>query len=370
MKLRVCSMPSSSAHGIQRHNRARFASISACNSSASAASSGRRWISFDSGKRNIGPVSPTAARSAPLAFAPVHTLVTGGAGFIGSNLVEALIARGDTVAVLDNLTTGNRANVAADARLHEADVRDEDAVDGVFAERAPELVFHLAAQIDVRKSVASPAFDAGVNVGGTAVMLEAARRYGVRRFVLASTGGALYGEAETTPTNEAAAIAPLSPYGAGKAAAESYCALFSRLHGLSTASLRLANVYGLRQDPRGEAGVVALFCAARLDGRDATVFGDGSQTRDYVFVGDVVAAFIAAALSSATGEFNIGTGVETSVLELAAALELAVVHAPERLGEVRRSCLDASAARAELSWSAGTTLADGLQQTLAWARTL
>lgn len=300
----------------------------------------------------------------------MHALVTGGAGFIGSNLVDALIADGHTVAILDNLTTGARANLNPDARLHEVDVRDEAAVESAFVERPPDLVLHLAAQIDVRRSVTAPAFDAGVNVGGTAVLLEASRRHGVRRFVLASTGGALYGDADAIPTRETAPLAPMSPYGAGKAAAESYCALYARLHGLSTASLRLANVYGPRQDPRGEAGVVALFCAARLDGRSATVFGDGSQTRDYVFVSDVVAAFVAAARSSATGAFNIGTGVETSVLELASVLDLAVVHAPERLGEVRRSCLDAAAARAALSWSSGTALAAGVQRTLAWARSL
>jgi UDP-glucose 4-epimerase len=300
----------------------------------------------------------------------MHALVTGGAGFIGSNLVDALIAEGHTVAVLDNLATGRRANLNPDARLHEVDVRDADAVDRVLAEQPPDVVFHLAAQIDVRRSVSAPGFDAAVNVAGTAVLLEAARRHRVQRFVLASTGGALYGEAERIPTPESAPIAPMAPYGTGKAAAESYCALYARLHGLATASLRLANVYGPRQDPRGEAGVVAMFCAAKLDGRTATVFGDGLQTRDYVFVGDVVAAFTAAGRSSAAGAFNIGTGAETSVLDLAAALELGVAHEPERLGEVKRSCLDPSAAREALSWSPTTTLADGIERTLAWARTL
>lgn len=296
----------------------------------------------------------------------MRSLVTGGAGFIGSNLVDALIAAGDTVAVLDNLTTGRRANVHPDARLHEVDVRDEGAVDRVLGER-PETVFHLAAQIDVRRSVAAPGFDACVNVGGSAVLLDAARRHGVQHLVLASTGGALYGEADVVPTPESAPIAPLSPYGAGKASAESYCALFTRLYGLSTVSLRLANVYGPRQDPHGEAGVVAIFCAARLDGRRATVYGDGLQTRDYVFVGDAVGAFMAAGRSSVPGAFNIGTGVETSVLGLAAALELDVEHEPERPGEVKRSCLDASAARAALSWAPATSLAAGLDGTLAWA---
>ena len=298
----------------------------------------------------------------------MHALVSGGAGFIGSNLVDALLGAGHSVAVLDDLTTGRKANLSPDAQLHKVDVRDDHAVDRALAAQPPDVVFHLAAQIDVRRSVSEPGFDAGVNVAGTAVLLEAARRHGAQRLVLASTGGALYGEADEIPTPEAARLAPMSPYGTGKAAAESYCALYTRLHGLSTASLRLANVYGPRQDPRGEAGVVARFCAARLDRREATVFGDGLQTRDYVFVDDVVAAFAAAAGATATGAFNIGTGVETSVLELAAALGLGVVHAPERLGEVKRSCLDASAAGAVFGWSPGTSLADGLGRTLTWAR--
>jgi UDP-glucose 4-epimerase len=300
----------------------------------------------------------------------MHALVTGGAGFIGSHLVDALIAEEHTVAVLDNLTSGSRANVNTDAHLHEVDVRDADAVDRVLGERPPDVVFHLAAQIDVRRSVSAPGFDAAVNVAGTAVLLESARLHRVQRLVLASTGGALYGEADAMPTPESAPIEPMSPYGTGKAAAESYCALYTRLHGLPTTSLRLANVYGPRQDPRGEAGVVALFCAAKLEGRTAAVFGDGLQTRDYVFVGDVVAAFMAAVRSSATGAFNVGTGVETSVLDLAAALELNAAHEPERLGEVKRSCLDPSAAGAELAWSPAITLSEGLDRTLEWARTL
>jgi UDP-glucose 4-epimerase len=300
----------------------------------------------------------------------MHALVTGGAGFIGSNLVDALVADGHSVAVLDNLATGSRANVSAAARLHEVDVRDAEAVDRVLGDHPPDVVFHLAAQIDVRRSVAAPAFDAAVNVVGTASLLECAWRHGARRLVLASTGGALYGEPDALPTPESAAITPMSPYGAGKAAAESYCALYTRLHGLPTTSLRLANVYGPRQDPRGEAGVVALFCAAKLADRTGTVFGDGRQTRDYVFVGDVVAAFMAAARSPADGAFNVGTGIETSVLDLAAALELQVAHEPERLGEVNRSCLDPSAAAAALAWSPATALSEGLERTLDWARTL
>jgi len=292
--------------------------------------------------------------------------VTGGAGFIGSTLVDALLARGDEVVVLDDLTTGKREQVAAP--LRQADVAEEAAVAAILEAARPEVVFHLAAQIDVRRAVAAPAFDARVNVAGTAAVLEAARAAGARRVILASTGGAIYGDAASVPTPEAAPARPLSPYGASKAAAEAYLALYARLHGLSTLALRLANVYGPRQDPRGEAGVVARYCDAALAGRAATVFGDGRQTRDYVYVEDVVAAFLAAGDSGAQGVLNVGTATETSVLELARHLGLEARHEPERPGEVRRSALDASAAATALGWRASTSLADGLERTLAWLR--
>jgi UDP-glucose 4-epimerase len=298
----------------------------------------------------------------------VRALVTGGAGFIGSHLVDALLADGAEVDVLDDLSTGRRENLegalARGARLHVATVTDPDEIAGVCHAARPDVVFHLAAQIDVRRSVEDPAFDATANVTGTVNVLEAARPAGVRRLVLASTGGALYGDAETIPTPEAAPITALSPYGVGKAAAESYLALYTRLHGLSTVALRLANVYGPRQDPHGEAGVVAIFCGAAHTGLPATVFGDGRQTRDYLYVGDAVAAFAAAAAASVTGALNVGTGVQTSVLDLAEALELEVVHAAGRPGEVARSCLDASLARDALGWRPRTPLRDGLRLTL------
>ncbi|HEY2636934.1 MAG TPA: NAD-dependent epimerase/dehydratase family protein, partial [Solirubrobacteraceae bacterium] len=231
---------------------------------------------------------------------------------------------------------------------------------------APEVVFHLAAQIDVRRAVADPAFDARINVEGTVSVLEAARAAGARRVVLSSTGGAIYGEADVVPTPESAEERPLSPYGQAKLAAEGYLGLATRLYGLSTVALRYANVYGPRQDPLGEGGVVAIFCGlARQGAATATVFGDGGQTRDFTYVGDVVEANLLAADSPATGAYNVGTAVETTVLDVAAALSLTPEHAPDRAGEVRRSCLDPSAAGTALGWRPRTTFADGLRSTLA-----
>jgi UDP-glucose 4-epimerase len=302
----------------------------------------------------------------------VRTLVTGGAGFIGSHVVDALLARGDRVAVLDDLSTGRRENLdgalAAGATLHEGSVADAADVAAALEAARPEVIYHLAAQIDVRRAVEDPAFDATVNVVGTATLLEGARRSGVRRVVLASTGGAIYGDADVVPTPEEAEPRPLSPYAASKAAAELYMGLYHRLYGLSTFSLRLANVYGPRQDPMGEAGVVAIYCGRALNGGVATVFGDGRQTRDFVYVGDVADAFVAAGASDAQGCCNVSTGLETTVLELAEALGLRPELAPERPGEVRRSCLDASAAAALLGWRARTPLKVGLDRTLAATR--
>ena len=295
----------------------------------------------------------------------MRALVTGGAGFIGSNLVDALRERGDDVLVLDDLTTGRRENLAADVALVEADVADPDAVAAAVTKHAADVVFHLAAQIDVRRSVADPAFDARVNVEGTIAVLEAARAHGAR-VVLSSTGGAIYGDAHVVPTPEDAPRRPLAPYGQGKAAAEDYCALYARLHGLPVVALRYANVYGPRQDPLGEGGVIAIYCECARRGRLATVFGDGSQTRDFVYVGDVVEANLLAATAGVHGAFNVGRGEETTVLELARLLELEVEHAPERAGEVRRSCLDPALAGRELGWHARVDLADGIRRTLAW----
>src|SRR3954451_7998837 len=254
----------------------------------------------------------------------MRALVTGGAGFIGSNLVDALLERGDQVTVLDDLSTGRRENLeqalANGAELVELDIRDAEALFETMERARPEVVFHLAAQIDVRRSMADPGYDASINVRGTINVLEGARRAGVRRLVNTSTGGAIYGEGQDLPATEDHPQAPEAPYGQSKWAAEGYCDLFERIFDLSTVSLRLGNVYGPRQDPLGEAGVVAIFCGRLLAGERPTVFGDGLQTRDYIYVGDVVQANLAAAQSDASGAFNVGTGREASVIELAEAL--------------------------------------------------
>ncbi len=307
----------------------------------------------------------------------LDSLVTGGAGFIGSNLVDALIARGDRVVVIDDLSSGKRSNLedaeARGAQLHVADVRDVDAISEIFSAARPARVFHLAAQIDVRRSVEDPVGDADANVLGTIAMLQAARAAGSRRVVFSSTGGGLYGDADVLPTPEDHPIKPLAPYGQGKHAAEGYCELDARLHGLSTVSLRYGNVYGLRQDVHGEAGVVAIFCGHLVEGTAPTVFGDGRQTRDWVEVGDVVRANLLAAEVDVVGPINIGHGRETSVLDLLGALRkasggrtlAAPEFAPERPGEVRRSCLDVTRARDQLDWEARVGLGEGLRRLLA-----
>jgi UDP-glucose 4-epimerase len=307
----------------------------------------------------------------------MRCLVTGGAGFIGSNLVDSLLARGDEVTVVDDLSTGRRVNLESalsnGAELVEMDIRDGEALSSLAGEKRPGTIFHLAAQIDVRKSLADPFFDAGINVGGTANVLEAARASECGRVVFVSTGGAIYGEGEgqPIPLDEDAPIAPLSAYGQSKYAAEGYLALYERLYGLSGMSLRLGNVYGPRQDPLGEAGVIAIFCGLLKEGGRPTVFGDGKQTRDYIYVGDVVSAALAGANSDVTGPVNIGTGRETDVLELVEALRrLSGIEgfepelAPPRAGEVQRIALDAGRAERDLGWRAEMDLEEGLRVTL------
>ena len=302
-----------------------------------------------------------------------EAIVTGGAGFIGSHVVDRLVDAGTSVAVVDDLSGGRRENVSdSGAPLHQLDVRDAAAIQELLSRERPAVVYHLAAQVSVTRSVSDPERDASVNVLGTLVLLEAALRAEVPRFVYVSTGGALYGEADVRPTPETAPVAPVSPYGQSKWAAEGYARLYERLHGLSTLTLRLANVYGPRQDPHGEAGVVAIF-AERLRARKRpTVFGDGLQTRDYVYVDDVAEAVVAAGGSDERGAFNVGRGVESTVLDLVEglqALEPAVdfspEHAPARPGEAQHSSLDPSRAAERLGWRARTELADGLEATYA-----
>lgn len=297
----------------------------------------------------------------------MRAVVTGGAGFIGSHVADALVARGDEVHVLDSLSSGKRANVPSGAQLHEADIRHDTA--DVFADARPEVCFHLAAQIDVRVSVERPDLDADVNVVGTLRVLEAAREHGTK-VVFSSTGGAIYGECDG-PASEEHPRAPLAPYGVSKLAAEEYIAAYNRLYGGGHVALRYGNVYGPRQDPHGEAGVVAIFMSALRDGKTPRIYGVGTQTRDYVFVGDVVAATVAASGHDG-GVFNVGTGTETSVLELydriqrVAGVERAAEHADARAGELQRSILDPSRAERELGWRAQSSLDDGLAATWAW----
>ena len=249
-------------------------------------------------------------------------------------------------------------------------MRDAEAVAEAVGRAQPEVIFHLAAQIDVRKSVADPANDSRVNVEGTINVLRAAHAHGVRRVVNTSTGGAIYGEGQIIPAPEEHPVAPESPYGLSKFCAENYCALFTRLHGLSTISLRYGNVYGPRQDPLGEAGVIAIFCGKLLEGGRPKIFGDGKQTRDYVFVGDVVDANLRGAGSEATGAFNVGRGVQTSVLDIVDVLAgqsdngFEADHAPARTGEVQHIALDPSRTKAELGWEAQVDLEQGLARTL------
>jgi UDP-glucose 4-epimerase len=298
----------------------------------------------------------------------VRAIVTGGAGFIGSHVVDALVARGDEVVVLDNLSTGRRENLDRAARLVEADLAEAGAV---FDDSRPEVCFHLAAQADVRVSVERPDFDAEVNLLGTIRVLEAAGRHGTP-VVFSSTGGAMYGECEE-PADEDSPRRPLAPYGASKLGAEEYLATYNRLHGTSHVALRYGNVYGPRQDPHGEAGVVAIFFGRLAHGEPLRVFGDGRQTRDYVYVGDVASATLAA--HGHPGVFNVGTGIETSVLELASAcasvagVSAPLEHAPPRPGELQRSVLDPTRATRELGFRAETSLENGLAATWDFIRT-
>ena len=305
---------------------------------------------------------------------PIRAIVTGGAGFIGSHVADGLLARGDEVWVVDNLAGGRRERVPEGAKFHQVDIRDREQLAAVFAEARPQAVFHLAAQADVRVSVDDPVLDGDVNVLGTIQVLRAAREAGAR-VVFSSTGGAIYGEVDTIPSDESTPAAPMAPYGTSKLCAEQYLHLENRLYGTNHVILRYGNVFGPRQDPHGEAGVVAIFFGKLLAGEPPKVFGDGSQTRDYVAVSDVVRANLAAYdYLGHVGTFNIGTQIETSVVALLAACQTAAetslepVMADPRLGELDRSCLDCTLAAGELHWRPVVSLHEGLAETLAHIR--
>jgi len=311
----------------------------------------------------------------------VRALVTGAAGFIGSTLVDRLLADGHSVVGVDNFATGRARNLEHLAEhpeffFVEADIAEADLV-AVFAEFSPAVVFHLAAQIDVRASVANPAFDATVNVTGTLRVAEAARQTGVRKVVHTSSGGSIYGVPSSFPVSETVPVDPRSPYAASKVCGELYLQTFGHLYGLACSHIAPANVYGPRQDPHGEAGAVAIFTRALLEGTPTTVFGDGSNTRDYVYVDDVVDAFVKAGAGAGNGQrFNIGTGIETSDRALHTAVARAAgapddpQFRPPRLGDLRRSCLDSSRAAAVLGWAPKVSLPDGIARTVEYFRGL
>ena len=308
----------------------------------------------------------------------MKTLVTGGAGFIGSTLVDRLLAEGHSVDVIDDLSTGSLTNLAAaratadnELSFHRLDIRSPEVID-LIVRRAPDVVFHLAAQADVRVSVADPVFDADVNLLGTLRILEGARRSGAQRVVFAASGGTLYGEPDVAelPLKESLPHRPLSPYGVSKKAALDYLVAYRELHSLEFAALALANVYGPRQDPHGEAGVVAIFAERLLRGEPITIFGDGEQTRDFVYVDDVVDGFVRAATKGGGLVCNIGTGRETAVNALfrematQAGVEVEPEYKPLRAGELARNCLDPSRAGIQLGWSPWTELGVGTAATI------
>ncbi|WP_183959009.1 NAD-dependent epimerase/dehydratase family protein [Salinibacter ruber] len=303
----------------------------------------------------------------------MHVCVTGGAGFIGSHVADALLGQGHTVHVIDDLSTGRRRNVPAEATLFEQDIRSEAAA-GLMAEHEYELLVHHAAQMDVRKSVDDPGLDADVNIRGLLNLMEAGVENGLQKVIFASTGGAIYGEPEYTPQDLAHPLRPVSPYGVAKLAAEKYLHYYQHQYGVEAVALRYANVYGPRQNPHGEAGVVAIFARQLLTGEQPVVYGDGEQTRDYVYVGDVARANLAALSHQGSGVFNVGTERETSVNELfgeirvAAGVDVSKEHAPAKPGEQQRSVLGVEQSRTTLGWEPQVSLEQGLRRTVDWFR--
>jgi UDP-glucose 4-epimerase len=297
--------------------------------------------------------------------------VTGGAGFIGSHLAEALLARGHRVLIVDDLSSGRKENVPSGAQFYELDIRSAEAA-ALLRDAAVEVLVHHAAQMDVRRSVADPVHDASVNIIGTVNLLEAGRRAALRQVIFASTGGAMYGEQDYFPADEGHPARPLSPYGVAKLSVERYLYFFHKEYGLDAIALRYANVYGPRQNPHGEAGVVAIFLDRLLSGQDAVINGDGLQTRDYTYVADIVAANLAAIERPGFAIYNVGTGHETTVVELHTRLagEVGVTrparHGPAKPGEQRRSCITSAAIARELGVRVETPLEEGLKKTADW----
>ena len=302
----------------------------------------------------------------------MRVIVTGGAGFIGSWVCEAYISEGHEVFVIDNLSTGYESNIPPEAEFIECDVRNSAALEKVFRQFRPQIVNHHAAQINVRDSVEDPRFDADVNIGGSLNVLRLCAEHKTEKFIFSSTGGALYGEPEKLPADESTPALPLSPYGISKLATEHYVRYHSKNHGFGHVILRYANVYGERQNPEGEAGVIGIFCEKIISGKPCLIFGDGEQTRDYVHVSDVSRANLLAATLMQEGTFNIGTSIEISVNDIARILgdvtktEFTTVHEKERSGEVRRISLDCSLAAEKLGWSAQVALREGLFRTWSW----
>jgi len=301
----------------------------------------------------------------------MKTLITGGAGFIGSNLADELIKQGHRVVVLDNLSTGNKKNINPKAKFYKADICSKS-VYKIFKKEKPEIVFHFAAQIDVRKSAKNPIKDAEINILGSLNIFENCRKNNIKKIIFASTGGAIYGEAEAIPTPEKYKEFPLSPYGIGKLTTEKYLNYYHKVFGLPLVALRFANVYGPRQNSKGEAGVVAIFCDKMMSNEQVVINGDGNQTRDFVFIDDVAKAAILAMESDKSGVFNIGTGKETNIKNIFRKIKELLksdcqeIYDTKKAGEQQRSCLDYSKASKELNWQPKFDLNEGLEKTINW----
>lgn len=299
-------------------------------------------------------------------------LVTGGAGFIGSNIVDALIEEGHEIAIIDDLSTGLKENINPKARFYKADTTSKSAIEEVFEKEKPEAVFHLAAQINVRYSTDDPVKDIRTNVIGTVDLLLACEKNSVKKFIFSSTGGAIYGDNAPRPTPETAEENPISPYGMDKLAAEKYIEYFKNRGNIQTIVLRYSNVYGPRQNPHGEAGVIAIFAPGMIKGEPTEVWGDGEQTRDYVYVGDVVRANLEALAFNGSGTYNVGTGVETSVNKLAEMLSKAtgskseIKHIEAKEGEQRASSLDTQKIHQDFGWKPEVSLEEGIKKTFEW----